>query len=767
MLYKKPSIKSIVFNNKTFSFVNLCVSSWLFVSIFMFNKFNASLNSTSFKEQSLAIFLFNNTFTDILYQSFGNYIYFLPFPFLFWSYQYFFQKIQSVSNLAIVSFLVSLVVVPTTTALAISKTSGGLVGLILYQETFLKPLMPAFIVLSILLCINSLNISIMVFVRFLILTIELLIGLVITFFSLIKTLIKQIMNIDIAIEKTKKETPEEEFEISILPKQEQNQTRYIKQNKPSKIARTPISETPQEQNQTYENSIASTRTIEVKPTYKEETSTSTKQENSNQEQYFVDLSMLNSNESDSYDLSEKELITQGQKIEAILNEFGVTGVIDNIQTGPLITLFEFIPASGIKISKVVSLETDIALKLKVKSVRISPVSGKNSLGLEVPNKVRKNVLLKPLIKPQQFRQNYALPIVLGKDIAGAPAIIDLAKTPHMLVGGTTGSGKSVSINTMIISLISTLSPNDCKLIMIDPKMLELSVYEDIPHLLTPVVTNPEKAVSALKWAVREMEFRYFMMSQMGVRNIVNYNQKVKELETPKKLLRHDLLQLKQGENVDPKDFEVTVKHMPYVVVVIDEMADLMLVAGKEVEMLVQRLAQMARAAGIHVIMATQRPSVDVITGTIKANFPTRVAFQVSSKIDSRTILGNQGAESLLGKGDMLVMLGGTNPKRVHGAFVSDKEVEQFVTTLKANGEKPTYVEDVTSDAIKSDGSLTDKDELYDEVVQMIQQEKKVSTSFIQRKFQIGYNRAARIVDQLEESGIISPPSKTGKRDIFI
>ncbi len=767
MLYKKPSIKSIVFNNKTFSFVNLCVSSWLFVSIFMFNKFNASLNSTSFKEQSLAIFLFNNTFTDILYQSFGNYIYFLPFPFLFWSYQYFFQKIQSVSNLAIVSFLVSLVVVPTTTALAISKTSGGLVGLILYQETFLKPLMPAFIVLSILLCINSLNISIMVFVRFLILTIELLIGLVITFFSLIKTLIKQIMNIDIAIEKTKKETPEEEFEISILPKQEQNQTRYIKQNKPSKIARTPISETPQEQNQTYENSIASTRTIEVKPTYKEETSTSTKQENSNQEQYFVDLSMLNSNENDSYDLSEKELIAQGQKIEAILNEFGVTGVIDNIQTGPLITLFEFIPASGIKISKVVSLETDIALKLKVKSVRISPVSGKNSLGLEVPNKVRKNVLLKPLIKPQQFRQNYALPIVLGKDIAGAPAIIDLAKTPHMLVGGTTGSGKSVSINTMIISLISTLSPNDCKLIMIDPKMLELSVYEDIPHLLTPVVTNPEKAVSALKWAVREMEFRYFMMSQMGVRNIVNYNQKVKELETPKKLLRHDLLQLKQGENVDPKDFEVTVKHMPYVVVVIDEMADLMLVAGKEVEMLVQRLAQMARAAGIHVIMATQRPSVDVITGTIKANFPTRVAFQVSSKIDSRTILGNQGAESLLGKGDMLVMLGGTNPKRVHGAFVSDKEVEQFVTTLKANGEKPTYVEDVTSDAIKSDGSLTDKDELYDEVVQMIQQEKKVSTSFIQRKFQIGYNRAARIVDQLEESGIISPPSKTGKRDIFI
>ncbi len=767
MLYKKPSIKSIVFNNKTFSFVNLCVSSWLFVSIFMFNKFNASLNSTSFKEQSLAIFLFNNTFTDILYQSFGNYIYFLPFPFLFWSYQYFFQKIQSVSNLAIVSFLVSLVVVPTTTALAISKTSGGLVGLILYQETFLKPLMPAFIVLSILLCINSLNISIMVFVRFLILTIELLIGLVITFFSLIKTLIKQIMNIDIAIEKTKKETPEEEFEISILPKQEQNQTRYIKQNKPSKIAHTPINENPQEQNQTYENSIASKRTIEVKPTYKEETSTSTKQENSNQEQYFVDLSMLNSNESDSYDLSEKELIAQGQKIEAILNEFGVTGVIDNIQTGPLITLFEFIPASGIKISKVVSLETDIALKLKVKSVRISPVSGKNSLGLEVPNKVRKNVLLKPLIKPQQFRQNYALPIVLGKDIAGAPAIIDLAKTPHMLVGGTTGSGKSVSINTMIISLISTLSPNDCKLIMIDPKMLELSVYEDIPHLLTPVVTNPEKAVSALKWAVREMEFRYFMMSQMGVRNIVNYNQKVKELETPKKLLRHDLLQLKQGENVDPKDFEVTVKHMPYVVVVIDEMADLMLVAGKEVEMLVQRLAQMARAAGIHVIMATQRPSVDVITGTIKANFPTRVAFQVSSKIDSRTILGNQGAESLLGKGDMLVMLGGTNPKRVHGAFVSDKEVEQFVTTLKANGEKPTYVEDVTSDAIKSDGSLTDKDELYDEVVQMIQQEKKVSTSFIQRKFQIGYNRAARIVDQLEESGIISPPSKTGKRDIFI
>ncbi len=769
MLKNRPSFKGMLLGNRAISFVNLCISSWLIVSIYMFDKFNASLNSTSFKGHQIPIFVFNNTFTDILYQSFGYYIYFIPFPFLFWSYQYFFKKINKVSNIAIVSFALSFVIVPTTISLIKGEEQGGVLGMLMHQTELFQAILPAFAVLSVLLCVNALNISLMMFFKFLVTILEVLIGLLITGFNFIKTAFATIAQIDLEVKLEDKTAENESITIKSINKNEN--TSKVKYTKPQNSQTQPMqSQNTEQALQTFEPEKIRKKEIEIKQEYKEQqepTNTQNPHQESEADVYSVDTSMFKSIEDETEAYSKKDLIEQGEKIELILNEFGVSGVIDNIQTGPLITLFEFIPASGIKISKVVGLETDLALKLKVKSVRIAPVMGKNTLGVEVPNKVRKNVLLGPLLKPHKLKE-HALPLALGKDIAGLPITIDLAKTPHMLVGGTTGSGKSVSINSMIISLIATLSPKDCKMIMIDPKMLELSVYEDIPHLLTPVVTNPEKAVSALKWAVREMEFRYFMMSQLGVRNIVNYNEKVKTLETPKKVLRQDLLALKNDENVDPKEYEVTVKHLPYIVVVIDEMADLMIVAGKEVEMLVQRLAQMARAAGIHVIMATQRPSVDVITGTIKANFPTRIAFQVSSKIDSRTILGTQGAESLLGKGDMLVMLGGASMKRVHGAFVSDKEVEDFVTNIKNNSEKPEYLEDITSEIKTQEGGQSgDQDELYNDVIEMIRQERKISTSFIQRKFQIGYNRAARIVDQLEENGIISPPSKTGKRDIFI
>jgi DNA segregation ATPase FtsK/SpoIIIE, S-DNA-T family len=429
----------------------------------------------------------------------------------------------------------------------------------------------------------------------------------------------------------------------------------------------------------------------------------------------------------------------GEFMEKILLDFGIDGKIKAINNGPVVSLYEFEPAPGIKVAKIINLSEDLARNTSSTSARVSVIPGKNTVGIEIPNETRESVSLREIISYEKFqKKDIKLPIALGKSISGMPIVGDLTSMPHLLIAGTTGSGKSVCINTIIVSLLYKLNPDLCKFILIDPKMLELSTYEGIPHLLTPVITDAKKATSALAWTVKEMNSRYKLMSKVGVRNIDGYNAK------------HKL-------------------KMPYIVVVVDEMSDLMLVAGKEIENYIQKLSQMARAAGIHIIMATQRPSVDVITGTIKANFPTRVSFQVSSKIDSRTILGEQGAEQLLGKGDMLFMSSANRIVRIHGPFVSENEIEKIVNSIRAQGE-PDYMDEITAHTSNENSSAAegsdDEDELYSQAVDIIKSEGKASTSFLQRKLQIGYNRAARIIDMMEERGIVSKANHVGKREVL-
>jgi len=469
-------------------------------------------------------------------------------------------------------------------------------------------------------------------------------------------------------------------------------------------------------------------------------------------------------------MSETALTQNAKLLESVLQDFGVNGDIVEIRPGPVVTLYELEPAAGTKSSRVVGLSDDISRSMSAVSARIAVIPGRNAIGIELPNVTRETVYLREMLEHEAFETTDAkLPLALGKDISGAPIIVDLSRMPHLLVAGTTGSGKSVAINTMIMSLVYRLTPDECKFIMIDPKMLELSVYDGIPHLLSPVVTEPGKAVVALKWTVKEMENRYRLMSNLGVRNIEGYNKKIHEA----KAKGHELTRTVQtGFNPDTgepiiEEVPLEMTELPFIVVVVDEMADLMIVAGKEIEGSIQRLAQMARAAGIHIIMATQRPSVDVITGVIKANFPTRISFQVTSRIDSRTILGEQGAEQLLGQGDMLYMAGGGRITRVHGPFVSDKEVEQAVKHLKEQG-APTYVEDVTRDEEEEGmfGEEGEKDEMYDQAVSIVTRDRKASTSYIQRCLKIGYNRAASIIEQMEREGVVGPANHVGKREVL-
>ncbi len=466
----------------------------------------------------------------------------------------------------------------------------------------------------------------------------------------------------------------------------------------------------------------------------------------------------------------------GEMLKSTLDDFGIKGEITNIKPGPVVTLYEFKPAPGTKSSRVISLSDDIARSMSSVSARISVIPGYNAIGIELPNAKRQTVYMRPMLEDKSYTQTSCkLPLALGCDIGGSPVIVDITKMPHLLVAGTTGSGKSVSINTMILSLIYHLTPDECKFIMIDPKMLELSVYDGIPHLLTPVVTDPHKAIMALKWAVREMESRYQSMSRIGVRNIDGYNKKIMEAKAKGQKITRNIQTGFDTETGQPiyEDQELPLERLPYIVVIVDEMADLMLVAGKDIEGAVQRLAQMARAAGIHLIMATQRPSVDVITGTIKANFPTRVSFSVTSKIDSRTILGEQGAEQLLGQGDMLYMAPGGRITRVHGPFVEDDEVERLVHFLKSQGE-PKYETSVISEENGDFGSILgggegkdSGDALYDQALALIVKDRKASTSYIQRCLQIGYNRAARIMDRMEKEGVVSPANHVGKREILL
>jgi len=470
-------------------------------------------------------------------------------------------------------------------------------------------------------------------------------------------------------------------------------------------------------------------------------------------------------------------------LETVLNDYGVQGAIREIRPGPVVTLYELEPAPGIRSARVIGLADDVARSLCVTAVRIATVPGRNVIGIEVPNARRETVFLSELLDCEDWRTNPGrLALALGKDIGGTPVIADLARMPHLLIAGTTGSGKSVGINAMILSILFRLSPDQCRLIMIDPKMLELSVYEGIPHLLAPVVTEPAKAVTALKWTTREMERRYRAMSQLGVRNVGGYNERVEEYRRKGEVPTRRVQTGFDGETGKPtfEEQPLALKTLPYIVVVIDEMADLMMVAGKEVEAAVQRLAQMARAAGIHVIMATQRPSVDVITGTIKANFPTRISFQVISKFDSRTILGEQGAEQLLGQGDLLHMQGGGRIARVHGPFVRDQEVEDIVAFLRSQAE-PTYDDEVTEGVDDDEagggkggnsalsgiaGAGDGEQNLFDQAVAVVTREGKASTSFIQRHLSIGYNRAAKLIEQMEKEGVITPANHVGKREVL-
>ncbi len=479
-------------------------------------------------------------------------------------------------------------------------------------------------------------------------------------------------------------------------------------------------------------------------------------------------------------LSDESLEENARMLEAVLDDYGIKGEIVSVRPGPVVTMYELEPAPGLKASRVIGLADDIARSMSALSARVSTVPGRSVIGIELPNANREKVVLREILSARDFGDSTQnLPLALGKSIGGEPVVANLAKMPHLLIAGTTGSGKSVAINTMILSLLYKLTPDDCRLIMIDPKMLELSVYDGIPHLLSPVVTDPKKAVVALKWVVGEMEERYRKMSKMGVRNIEGYNSRVRDTLARGEMFKRTVqtgFDDGTGEPVFETE-EIRPETLPYIVVIVDEMADLMMVAGKEIEACIQRLAQMARASGIHLIMATQRPSVDVITGTIKANFPTRISFQVTGKIDSRTILGEQGAEQLLGMGDMLFMAGGAKITRVHGPFVSDEEVEEIVTHLKSYG-PPDYVETVLSgpeedeagniDAVLGLGGNTDgEDALYDQAVAVVIKDRKCSTSYIQRKLAIGYNKAARLVEQMEEENLVSAANHVGKREILI
>lgn len=482
---------------------------------------------------------------------------------------------------------------------------------------------------------------------------------------------------------------------------------------------------------------------------------------------------------DRQPLSKAELEANSRSLEGVLQDFGVRGEIVKANPGPVVTLYELEPAPGIKSSRVIGLADDIARSMSALSARVAVVPGRNAIGIELPNAHREKVYLRELLVAKETVDSVAkLPLCLGKTIGGDPVIIDLARTPHMLIAGTTGSGKSVAINTMILSLVYRLRPDQCRLIMVDPKMLELSVYDGIPHLLTPVVTDPKKAVVALKWAVREMEERYKNMAKLGVRNIDGYNTRLLELkakgEEPTRTV-HTGFDKETGKAIYEEE-KLSLDPLPYIVIIVDEMADLMMVAGKDIEGAVQRLAQMARAAGLHVILATQRPSVDVITGTIKANFPTRIAFQVTSKIDSRTILGEMGAEQLLGQGDMLYMAGGGRISRVHGPFASDEEVEKVVRHLKTQGQ-PEYLEAVTAEepSEDEDGAVFDATgmggdgggDLFTQAVAIVKRDRKASTSYIQRRLQIGYNRAASLMERMELEGIVGPANHAGKREILV
>lgn len=744
-------LRKIFAHSKVRSASLLILAGLVFASLASYSPSDPSFNLVTDNSPSNILLYFGSYLSDILFQFIGLAAYIIPLCAIAWSYLLFrdgeinFSFLRALSMLASICFAcagLNLIVMGVLPAGA-----GGIVGISVWYfskehlviSEIENLLSAAFIVTSTIFLILSLGIKFKTYTK-----------IISSFFRLIgkaisKTGILQKIGSKLgSLDSGKAYYAEGEF-ASVNTQEESFETPFESNSSPKK-RRTP---SPTKKSPTPRNTEAG-----ILPS--------------------IDL-LDDANSQSVKPQSQAELQEKSEKLLSVLQDFGVKGKINEVREGPVVTMYEFEPAAGTKSSRVIGLADDIARSLSAISTRIAVMPGKNALGIELPNKQRMFFRLKELLKTKEFQDpNISLPIILGKDLGGSPLVADLAKMPHLLVAGTTGSGKSVAINTMIMSLLYRYTPEECRMIMIDPKMLELSAYDNIPHLMTPVVTEPGKAVVALKWAVKEMENRYRLMSHLGVRNIANYNAKLQEA-----IKKGEVLERKIQTGFDPETGKpihdvvpIEMNNMPFIVVIVDEMADLMLVAGKDIETSIQRLAQMARAAGIHIIMATQRPSVDVITGVIKANFPSRISFKVTSKIDSRTILGEQGSEQLLGMGDMLYMGNSSRILRVHGPFVDDKEVEKVTNFLRENG-TPEYISAVTEstddESAGEDFSSSNDggDDMYTQAVNIVRTERKSSISYIQRSLRIGYNRAANLVEEMEKNGILSEPNHSGKREVLL
>ena len=756
------------------SFVLMFISLLLLVMLLTYTNLDVSLNSTSYILSSNIIYIFRNYIADFLLQVWGISIYIIPIIVLVYSYHILKHKSLEKLYLKLICIFLLLLLTPPTVYIYFDSYQSGLIGIFIINFLpFISLITWILPIIIILLLFIALGIPIKSYIK----TIKLIAFQIIHFKQLFNNITNFLTIINNKISK-KKGTIQTTEEVNITPDME-----YINNNIEKELPIINATEYAEHQQTLQQNNNFLKQVLEINKKYK---NNNTDQINNTEEidlnkltiqpeqkseqldksfdfpikfqNYTIPLKFLTLPNSRTPNISKTEIQTTASKLTNVIEQFGIKGKVVNAIAGPIITLYEISIPPGVKASKLTALETDIALRMSVTSARISIVPGKDVIGIELPNSTKKTIYLKEILQSKAFSKSQQdLPISLGLDTTGNPVIVDLATMPHLLIAGTTGSGKSVGINTIILSLLYKFSPEQCKLIMIDPKMLELSVYQDIPHLITPVVTDPKKAVSALKWAVKEMEHRYTLMSLVGVRNIKSYNEKIKD---------NNLIQSIEEKHYQKTQEEINFEFIPYIVVIIDEVAELMMTAGKEVDATVQRLAQMARAAGIHVIMATQRPSTDVITGIIKANFPSRICFKVSSSIDSRTIINESGGEQLLGKGDMLCLLG-SSLQRIHGPFVSDDEVSYVTDYLKDLGE-PTYINDVVSALVNDDLSLDDEDEeLVQEAIQIIQQTGKVSVSFLQGKLRIGYQRSSRLMELLEQKGIVSADLGNGKRDIFI
>ncbi|XVN43147.1 MAG: DNA translocase FtsK 4TM domain-containing protein [Candidatus Rickettsia vulgarisii] len=741
-------INKIFTNHRVQSGILMILGCSLALLLATYNPEDPSFNSITDKEPSNIFSYFGAYFADICYQTFGLASLIVPICYIFWSLSIWRleQKGVFIRCAIMLTAIISLSIVCANIKINYLPTgAGGTIGTLLY------PL------------IIQLDHRIYYLL------------IITTIISLILLLEIKFSTLWNAIVKTYKLIPSNNI-ISFpnLPKVSNISIPTVKETKSMPVRQAPFI-TNEEATYVRQSPVVEEKNLNIKSSFVKQHLPLSKETYTTEHLPPIEL-LKEANAQNIKIETASELQQNSQMLLTVLGDFGVKGQIINISQGPVVTMYEFEPAAGTKSSRIIGLSDDIARSLSAISTRIAVIPGRNVLGIELPNKQRAFFCLRELIETPEYQdKNISLPLILGKDLTGKPFVADLAKMPHLLVAGTTGSGKSVAINAMIISLLYRYTPEECRLIMIDPKMLELSSYDGIPHLLTPVVTEPSKAVVALKWAVKEMENRYRAMSNIGVRNIAGYNNKISEAIASGKTLERNVQTGFDPETGKPiyETISIAMKKLPFIVVIVDEMADLMLVAGKDIEISIQRLAQMARAAGIHIIMATQRPSVDVITGVIKANFPSRISFKVTSKIDSRTILGEQGSEQLLGMGDMLYMGNASKITRVHGPFVDDKEVEKITDYLRSTG-TPEYISAVTQqleddeDSIDNFSSDNTSDEaLYKKALQIVQTERKISISYIQRCLRIGYNKAATIVEKMEQKGVVSPPNHVGKREILL